>query len=124
MSSKRPDVACCFCGERMPKFGPEVFTLNMGEPAGGPRVVLAWHLRRGCAEADPLHIEIADATALPDGREGDDLIAGAYLRLLDRIGSQRGAEGLRAAIDIRRDIGSLTVTLRGPGRSWGRRSLR
>ena len=123
MSSKRSGVACCFCGEPMPKYGPDVFTLNLGEPDGGPRVGLSWHLR-GCAEADPLHIEIATATALPDGQEGDDLIAGAYLRLLDRIGSQRGAEGLRAAVNVRRDIESPAVTLRGGGLMWGRRSHR
>lgn len=69
-------------------------------------------------------MQIAEASSMPDGGDGDVAIADLYLRILDRIGAERGADGLRAAIDIRRDVDDVRVTLRGPGMEWGRRSPR
>jgi hypothetical protein len=98
------------------------FTLNLSEPGRGPWVVLRWHLASGCAEADPLHMEIADADRLPSGGDGDLLVAAAYLRLLDRLGAEHGPDVLRAAVTVRRDAPDPRMTLRGPGLRWGRLS--
>lgn len=120
-----PPPVCCFCAAPVdPHDAQATFTLNVGEPGWGPLAVLRWHLAAGCAESDPLHLEIADASNLPDGGEGDLLVASIYLRLLDRLGEQHGPDALRAAVFIRRDVDDPRVTLRGPGLRWGRRSPR
>lgn len=121
----RPAPRCCLCGEPVVLHDTrETFTLNVGEPSGGPVAVLRWHHARGCAERDPLHLEIAEASNLPDGGEGDLIVAAVYLRILDRLGAEHGPDVLRAAVDIRRDVDDVRVTLRGPGLLWGRRSDR
>jgi hypothetical protein len=115
---------CCFCGEVVALHDArETFTLNIGEPSG-PAVTLRWHYAKGCAEGDPISMEIAEASALPDGPEGDLMVAAAYLKLLNRLLADHGEEVLQAAVDVRRDVDDPWVTLRGPGASWGRRSER
>ena len=124
MRSNNVDPLCCFCGRPTPRHNPrETFTLNLGQDRG-PRVVLCWHHAGGCAVSDPLCTAIAEADALPDAEAGDLQIAAVYLRLLDRLASEHGAEVLRAAVDVRRDADDPRVTLRGPGLLWGRRSAR
>lgn len=121
---KRPERACCYCGETLPRANDGLFTLRMGEPGDAPVVVLVWHAGLGgkqCASIDPKHLDLADALGLPDGQEHEDAVARAYLRLLDRIGAERGADGLRAAVNVKRDTNDPGVTLRGPGLMWGRR---
>jgi hypothetical protein len=117
-------IACAACGATVDRYSPKVFTLKMDEPNGGPCIELAWCSGVGgrrCAETDPLHLQLAAAQGLPDGQEGDDAICTAYLRILDHIGTTRGARGLRAAVDVRRDVADLAWTMRGPGLLWGSR---
>lgn len=113
--------ACCLCGATVRPIAPETFTLTIDEPPPGPKIRMAWC--RPCAAVDPAHAALADALGLPDGPETGDAIAGAYSALLDRIVAQRGAQGLRRAIDVRRDAEGRT-TFRGLGLTWGRPSWR
>jgi len=116
--------ACVTCGAVVDGYNPGVFTLKMDEVNGGPCVTLAWCNGvegRRCAEVDPLHLEMAAAQGMSDGQEGDDAVCTAYLRIIDRIAAERGADGLRAAVKVRRDVAHPRVTMRGPGLLWGRR---
>lgn len=116
MAAARPLPRCCYCGQRVAH--GDRFDLSL-ERRDAERVVLRWHLAP-CAAEDPLHLALADALRLPDGPEGDDAARAAYLAVRDRVAAEQGAEGLRACIDVRRDLADPRWTLRGPGLSWGR----
>lgn len=113
-------MRCCLCSEFVRR-GPDRFELVLDEK-GGPKVSLFWHI--GCAEIDQLHLAFADAVRTPSTEENDDRVARAYLAILDRIAGEVGAGGLRACVDVSRDIPSRRETMRGAGLAWGRRSPR
>ena len=105
---------CPWCGERI---GPTGALKVKIERPGREAVVLRWHMP-DCAEADPLHMQLADAIGLPDNAEGDDATRVAYVALVSRAREQ-GSDALREIIDIPRDIPNAAQTLRGPGLAWG-----
>lgn len=113
-------MRCCLCSEIVRR-GPDRFELVLDEKAG-PKVSLYWHI--GCAEIDRLHLAFADAVRTPSTQENDDQVAVAYLAILDRIAGESGAAGLRACVEVHRDIPSRRETMRGAGLNWGRRSPR
>lgn len=82
------------------------------------RVIVRWCL--GCFAEDALAVAMAEG----DAEENDDKFSEAYLALCDRIFLARGADVLKQCVEVRRDVGKLKLTLRGPGRLWGRLSPR
>lgn len=108
--------ACLYCGASVAYDGPSVFVLRISEP-GGSAVYLRWCML--CADADPLHLALAEADTLED----DSHYAQAYLAIQQRA-AMLGADALRARIDVRREPRYSTMTLRGAGLSWGRLALR
>lgn len=113
MSAREPH-RCVLCGELVAAAGPGVFDLTMGaDNRRGSCVTLRWC--RPCAEADPLHMAMAEADA--DGT--DDDFARCYLAIIDRCRADAPAQ-LRARVDVRRDTDMPGMTLRGRGDAWGR----
>jgi len=108
--------ACLYCGASVAYDGPSVFVLRISEP-GGSAVYLRWCML--CADADPLHLALAEA----DTFEDDSQYAKAYLAIQQRT-AMLGADALRARIDVRREPRDPTLTLRGHGLSWGRLETR
>jgi hypothetical protein len=126
MARPRVQPRCCFCFALLPPVieadSREVLEVAIVGLAAGSRVLLRWCMP--CAEADPMHLDLAAALGLPDGEDGDLEVARAHIALVDRIAEQRGANGLRACVDVRRDNDDPRVTLRGDGLEWGRLSAR
>ena len=109
---------CLLCGSPVHDRGEHVFALDIRDPDGA-RIVLRWH--PSCAQADALHLRMADALGLPDDQT--EATTAAYVALWERA-LKRGTDHLVAAIDIRRDVPSMKVTMRGAGDAWGRLSRR
>lgn len=107
---------CCLCHEPVAHNGPGVIAMNMHEDTG--RIITRWC--RDCFVNDPTTTEFA----VGDAEEDDTRVSIAYLAMCDRIFASRGERVLRECIDVRRDLESSKLTLRGPGAAWGRRSPR
>lgn len=107
---------CCLCYETISHDGPKVVKLSLHEAE--TRVIIRWCL--GCFDKDPLAVEMANG----DAEDDDVRFSTAYLAMCDRIFSARGGDVLRQCVDVRRDLESPTLTLRGPGSLWGRRSTK
>jgi len=90
--------------------------MNLHEDKG--RIIVRWC--RVCFENDPTTTEFA----VGDAEEDDMRVSTAYLAMCDRIFSERGERVLRECVDVRCDLESPELTLRGPGAAWGRRSPR
>lgn len=123
MSRQPTTHRCVWCGEPVGHYGgPTVLDVQLHRPRA-ECVLLRWHLEPECAAADPLHDALADALALPDDATGDAAAGAAYLAIVKRA-REKGAEHLRAVVDVRRDFPTGSSTLRGPGLLWGVRSRR
>lgn len=99
--------------------GAEVLTPRL-TGSHGEVLDLSWHMY-GCAEADPLHLELADAldSCGPEAlRRTRELYTAIRERTVERLGT-RAPDFLRQCIIVRRDFNDPRVTLRGRGLAWG-----
>jgi hypothetical protein len=122
--SRARDYLCAHCLEPVPYGGPSVMPLEIIESRCA--VTLRWHM--ACAHVDTLFAALADGleTQAPPGADRDPF-QDAYHAVLDRT-AQAGVELLPRVADVRRDIDEIQpnggrVTLRAPGRNWGRPTL-
>lgn len=115
MSRKVPP-RCVFCGDRIRKQGPDVLQIVISKPKA-EAICLRWHLTRGCADRDPMHQQMADALSEMDPG-GEHAMTTIYFDIVKRA-ARKGAQHLRAVIDVKRDLPFGRLTLRGPGLQWG-----
>ena len=106
---------CAYCGELVPHSDEHV-DLNLNDLETGAALTLFWHGE--CAAVDPHHLRLADLDAEDPATDGHN--ERFTVALADTIMANRerlGADGLRGALHIKRDLHN-GKPLRNP-RAWG-----